>query len=65
MTQEDFEEALDSILLGTRQPGLTNVDERRLVAYHEGGHAIVGAPHSRAPIPCTGSRSCRTAARWA
>ena len=41
VTQEDFEEALDSILLGTRQPGLTSVDERRLVAYHEGGHAIV------------------------
>jgi cell division protease FtsH len=41
VSQEDFEEALDSILLGTRQPGLTNVDERRLVAYHEGGHAIV------------------------
>jgi cell division protease FtsH len=41
VTREDFEEALDSILLGTRQPGLTNVDERRLVAYHEGGHAIV------------------------
>ena len=41
VTQEDFEEALNSILLGTRQPGLTNVDERRLVAYHEGGHAIV------------------------
>jgi cell division protease FtsH len=41
VTQADFEEALDSILLGTRQPGLTNVDERRLVAYHEGGHAIV------------------------
>jgi cell division protease FtsH len=41
VTQEDFEEALDSILLGTRQPGLTSVNERRLVAYHEGGHAIV------------------------
>jgi cell division protease FtsH len=41
VTQADFEEALDSILLGTRQPGLTNLDERRLVAYHEGGHAIV------------------------
>jgi cell division protease FtsH len=41
VTQEDFEEALDSILLGTRQPGLSNVDERRLVAYHEGGHAVV------------------------
>jgi cell division protease FtsH len=41
VTREDFEEALDSIVLGTRQPGLSNVDERRLVAYHEGGHAIV------------------------
>jgi cell division protease FtsH len=41
VTQEDFEEALDSILLGTRQPGLTSLDERRLVAYHEGGHAVV------------------------
>ena len=41
VTQEDFEEALDSIQLGTRQPGLTNLEERRLVAYHEGGHAIV------------------------
>jgi cell division protease FtsH len=41
VTQADFDEALDSILLGTRQPGLTNLDERRLVAYHEGGHAIV------------------------
>jgi cell division protease FtsH len=41
VVQEDFEEALDSILLGTRQPGLTSIDERRLVAYHEGGHAIV------------------------
>jgi len=41
VTQDDFEEALDSIQLGTRQPGLANLDERRLVAYHEGGHAIV------------------------
>jgi cell division protease FtsH len=41
VAQEDFEEALDSILLGTRQPGLASVEERRLVAYHEGGHAIV------------------------
>ena len=41
VVQEDFEEALDSILLGTRQPGLSSIDERRLVAYHEGGHAIV------------------------
>ena len=38
---EDFEEALDTLILGTRQAGLTNEDERRTVAYHEGGHAIV------------------------
>jgi cell division protease FtsH len=41
VTQADFEEALDSIVLGTRQPGLTNMEERRTVAFHEGGHAIV------------------------
>ena len=38
---EDFEEALDTLILGTRQAGLTNEDERRTVAYHEGGHAVV------------------------
>jgi cell division protease FtsH len=38
---EEFEEALDTLILGTRQAGLTNQDERRLVAYHEGGHAVV------------------------
>jgi cell division protease FtsH len=37
----DFEESLDKVLLGTRQPSLTNPDERRIVAYHEGGHALV------------------------
>ena len=70
VTQEDFEEALDSILLGTRQPGLTNVEERRLVAYHEGGHAIVArltpgrgsgpSGHDRPPRP--GARRDRAAA---
>ena len=38
---EEFEEALDTVILGTRQAGLTNEEERRTVAYHEGGHAIV------------------------
>jgi cell division protease FtsH len=38
---DEFEEALDTVILGTRQAGLTNEDERRTVAYHEGGHAIV------------------------
>jgi cell division protease FtsH len=38
---EQFEEALDTLILGTRQAGLTNDEERRTVAYHEGGHAVV------------------------
>ena len=37
----EFEESLDKILLGTKQAALTHVEERRLVAYHEGGHALV------------------------
>ena len=44
----DFEESLDKVLLGTRQPSLTNAEERRIVAYHEGGHALVAlmTPHA-------------------
>ena len=37
----EFEESLDKVLLGTRQPALTDPEERRVVAYHEGGHAVV------------------------
>jgi cell division protease FtsH len=37
----DFEEALDRIILGTRQAGLIGDEDRRTVAYHEGGHALV------------------------
>jgi cell division protease FtsH len=39
----EFEESLDKILLGTKQAALVQPDERRLVAYHEGGHALVAA----------------------
>ncbi|HVA86152.1 MAG TPA: ATP-dependent zinc metalloprotease FtsH, partial [Candidatus Saccharimonadales bacterium] len=39
--QDQFEEALDTVVLGTRQAGLTNEAERRTVAYHEAGHALV------------------------
>jgi cell division protease FtsH len=37
----DFEEALDKILLGTTRTGLMNPKEREVVAYHEAGHALV------------------------
>jgi cell division protease FtsH len=36
----DFEEALDKILLGGIRPLLLDPHERRVVAYHEGGHAL-------------------------
>lgn len=37
----DFEEALDKILLGGVRPLLLDAQERRVVAYHEAGHAVV------------------------
>ena len=36
-----FEESIDKILLGTRQTALADPQERRTVAYHEAGHALV------------------------
>ena len=41
VAMKDFDEAMDKIVLGTRQAALQNEGERRLVAYHEGGHALV------------------------
>jgi cell division protease FtsH len=37
----EFEEAIDKIILGTKQAGLADPGERRTVAYHEGGHTLV------------------------
>jgi cell division protease FtsH len=37
----DFDEALDKILLGTTRTNLMSAEERAVVAYHEGGHALV------------------------
>jgi cell division protease FtsH len=47
VTARDFEEALDRITLGPEGPALMDEQERRLVAYHEGGHALVASllPH--------------------
>ncbi len=41
VTQRDFELALDRIILGSERPPLTNEAERRTVAIHEAGHALV------------------------
>ena len=37
----DFEEAQDKVLLGGARPSLVDPHDRRIVAYHESGHALV------------------------
>ena len=41
VTMADFEEAHDKIRLGVAHPQLIDPEERRVVAYHEAGHAVV------------------------
>jgi cell division protease FtsH len=43
VTRLDFENALDKLLLGGKREALMDERERRIVAYHEGGHALVAA----------------------
>ena len=41
VTMADFEEAQDQVRLGAAQPHLVDPAERRVIAYHESGHALV------------------------
>jgi cell division protease FtsH len=41
VTMTDFEEAADKIMLGGVRSLLLDEDARRVIAYHEGGHALV------------------------
>ena len=41
VSMQDFEDALDKTLLGGARPQVQDIHERRLVAYHESGHALV------------------------
>ncbi|MGH7924376.1 MAG: ATP-dependent zinc metalloprotease FtsH [Candidatus Binatus sp.] len=41
VTMADFEESQDKIRMGAAHPHLVNPGERRVVAYHECGHALV------------------------
>jgi cell division protease FtsH len=38
----DFTDALERIVLGAERQIVVNAEDRRRIAYHEGGHAIVG-----------------------
>jgi cell division protease FtsH len=42
VTQSDFTEALEKIVLGAPRGLVLSPDERRRTAYHESGHALVG-----------------------
>src|ERR671917_538214 len=42
VAQKDFLDALEKIALGPERPLLMSPDERERIAYHEGGHAILG-----------------------
>jgi cell division protease FtsH len=41
VTMTDFEEAVDKVLLGGVRPLLLDPNDRKIVAYHEAGHALV------------------------
>ena len=42
VTQRDFEDAKDKVMMGAERKSMAmNEDEKKLTAYHEGGHAIV------------------------
>jgi cell division protease FtsH len=43
VSRQDFENALDKLLLGGKREALMDERECRIVAYHEGGHALVAA----------------------
>ncbi len=42
VTQQNFEEALDKILLGAERPLVLSDEDLDVTAYHEGGHALAG-----------------------
>ena len=65
VTQHEFEDAKDKVMMGAeRRSMVMTEEEKKLTAYHEAGHAIVGLDGPRT-IPCTRSRSFRAAARLA
>ncbi|MFP4537088.1 MAG: ATP-dependent zinc metalloprotease FtsH [Dichotomicrobium sp.] len=43
VTQQEFEDAKDKVMMGAERRSMVMTDEeKRLTAYHEGGHALIG-----------------------
>ena len=60
---DDFTEAFDKIVLGDLREAKLDPKEKRRVAVHESGHAVM-ARFSAHAEPLTGSPSSRAAWRW-
>jgi len=41
ISQEDFEHAMDRVIAGLQQRRVITLKEKRILAYHEGGHALM------------------------
>ncbi len=41
VTMDDFERAWEKVVMGAERPSVLSERDRRVVAYHEGGHAVV------------------------
>lgn len=64
VTMADFENAKDKVMMGAeRRSMIMTDDEKKLTAYHEGGHALV-ALHTRHPIRSTRQPSSRAVVHW-
>src|SRR5207245_10022032 len=57
ITSACFEEALARVLLGARRPIVLSETERRVIAFHEAGHALVA---QQLPEPDRGHRVTNT-----
>lgn len=40
VTEKNFEDALERIVAGLKRLGIVSDEERKIVAYHESGHAV-------------------------
>ena len=64
-TPGDLDEAIDRVVAGPqKRTRLMNEKEKKITAYHEGGHALVAAACTT-PTRCTRSRSCPAGGPWA